>query len=313
MWTDKLPGVVTRNAGLRAIALALAIGLWMFVNAGQHEAQISLDVPVSYRSLRPDMTIVNQRPDFVRLQISGPRTLLSLLDPGRLELRLDLADVSPGQVSFRLNPEMFNVPRQTNVTQISPSQILLDMDRIVVREIPVHLEVVGPVEKGFAITATEVTPSAITVRGPSRDVSRLQRVDTEPLDVKGVTGEIDHAVVLVMPSEPVRLSATEVEARVKIDEVLGEREFRTVEVKVRDPDYKFRLYTRGVNVTVHGPVRKLTALNLAGLVYVEAKGEPPGTHELPVQVALPDGFQMVRATPDKVKLRILGSKAGVKS
>jgi YbbR domain-containing protein len=131
--------------------------------------------------------------------------------------------------------------------------------------------------------------------------------------VKGVTGEIDHAVALTMPSDPVRFSATEVEARVKIDELLGEREFRTVEVKVRNPAYKFRLYTKGVNVTVHGPVRKLTGLNLAGMVYVEAKGELPGNHELPVQVALPDGFAMVRATPDKVKLRILVSKAGVKS
>ena len=313
MWGDRLPNVVTRNAGLRAIALVLAIGLWLFVNAGQHEAQISLAVPVSYRGLPQDIMIVGQGPDFVQLQISGPRTLLSLLDPGRLELRLDLAGVNPGQVSFRLNPEMFNVPRQTNVTQISPSQIVLDVDRIAAREVPVHLDIVGPVEKGFNIGSVELTPPAITVRGPAREVSRLQRIDTEPFDVKGLIGEVDRVVPLAIPSDAVKFSAPEVGAHVKLDEVLGEREFRTVEVKVRDPDYKFRLYTRGVNVTVHGPVRKLTALNLAGLVYVEAKGEPPGTHELPVQVALPDGFQMVRATPDKVKLRILGSKAGVKS
>ncbi len=313
MWVEKLPDVVTRNAGLRAIALGLAIGLWMFVNAGQHEAQISLDVPVSYRGMPRDTMIVNQPPDFVQLQISGPRTLLSLLDPGRLELRLDLAGVNPGQVSFRLNPEMFNVPRQTNVTQISPSQIVLDVDRIAVRDVPVHLDVVGPVEKGFTIGAIELSPPTIAVRGPGREVSRLQRIDTEPFDVKGLTGEVNSAVSLVMPPDSVKLSAREVEARVKFDEVLGEREFRTVEVKVRAPDHKFRLYTQGVNVTVHGPVRKLSSLSLAGMVYVDAKGQQPGTYELPVRVELPDGFQVVRATPDKVRLRILGLKAGVKS
>jgi YbbR domain-containing protein len=313
MWVDRLPNVVTRNVGLRTIAVGLAIGLWLFVNAGQHEAQISLDVPVSYRGLPQDITIVGQRPDFVQLQISGPRTLLSLLDPGRLELRLNLAEVNPGQVSFRLNPEMFNVPRQTNVTQISPSQIVLDVDRIAVREIPVHLDIVGPVEKGFTIGSVELTPSEIGVRGPAREVSRLQRIDTEPFDVKGLSGEINRVVPLTMAPDPVKFSANEIEARVRLDEVLGEREFRTVEVKVRSPDLKYRVYTRDVNVTVHGPVRRLSSLSLAGMVYVDAEGEQPGTYELPVQIDLPDGFQMVRATPGKVRLRILNLKAGIKS
>ncbi len=313
MWFDRLRDLLTRNFAMRIIALALAISLWVFVNAGQHDAQIPLDVPVSYRRLPPAMVIVNQHPDFVQIQVSGPRTLLSLLEPSRLELRLDLASVTPGQVSFRLGPAMFNVPRRTSVTMINPTQILLDVDRVVTRELPVHLDLVGPAPDGFAIGGVELKPATVTVTGASRDVSRLQRVDTEPFDVKGMTDHVDRTVPLVVPAGEIRVSATEVEARVRFDEVMGEREFRKVNLKVRDPDYKYRLYSHDVNVTVHGPVRKLSNLSLDGLVYVEARGEEPGVHELPVQVELPDGFRVVRQEPDKVKLRILASKVETRS
>jgi hypothetical protein len=42
-----------RDMALRLISLTLAIGLWIFVNAGQHGALESFQVPVSYRDLPP--------------------------------------------------------------------------------------------------------------------------------------------------------------------------------------------------------------------------------------------------------------------
>ena len=58
-------------------------------------------------------------------------------------LRLDLSGVTVGQAVFKIGPEMFNVPRQTDVTRISPSQIVLDIDRIVDRQVPIHVSVQG--------------------------------------------------------------------------------------------------------------------------------------------------------------------------
>src|SRR5436309_10420692 len=91
------PAVLRRqfyqNLGLRIISLLLAVGLWLFVNAGQHSSVESFNIPVSYRGLPPGFVITNEHPDFVKLQLSGPETLLSLVDPGRLMLKLDLSGV----------------------------------------------------------------------------------------------------------------------------------------------------------------------------------------------------------------------------
>ena len=69
------------NLGLRVLAVALAVGLWIFVNAGERGSVESLTVPISYASLPPGMVIVNNPPTQVKIDVTGPRTLLSLLNP----------------------------------------------------------------------------------------------------------------------------------------------------------------------------------------------------------------------------------------
>lgn len=305
---ENLPEVVTSNFGPRVIALSVAVALWIFVNAGQHEAQTLLDVPISYRGLPAGMVIVGEHPDFVELQVSGPRTLLSLLDPGRLTLRLDLTGVQSGQASFKISPESFNVPRQTSVTRISPSQIVLDVDRETVRDVPVHLTLGEPPPSGYTVAGIELKPSSVRVIGPSRELSRLDSIPTEPFDLKDVTTQLEHPVSLVLPAGSFKFATGVVEAKVRIEEVVGDREFPTIAVEVRDPPNRFRLSPNQVSVTVHGPLRVLAKLNLDGMVYVDASDAIPGTNELPVEVDLPQGLQVVRAAPEKVKLRILTTR-----
>lgn len=308
LWTA-LAQRARQNLGLRAIALLLAIGLWVFVNAGQRGALTTMHVPVSYRSLPAGMVIVNQRPDFVQIEVRGPRTLLSLLDPDRLTLRLDLSGVSIGQAVFKIGPEMFNVPRQTDVTRISPSQIVLDIDRITERQIPVHLDVQGQPAAGYRVTAVKVTPLDLTVRGPSRYLAHIDRIQTAPFELAGAKDSVEQAVEVIPPATRVAIEGPKtVDAVVTVSEIVANREFHGLRVEVRDTDHRVRVEPRQVSVTVRGPVNQLSGLDLRGAVYVTAEGVEPGSHDLPVQVSLPDGIQLVRANPDNVRVRIYREK-----
>ena len=126
-----------RNLGLRGIALAFAFALWFIINSSQRGSAIQLDVPLGYRLLPQELVIVNHHPDFVRIQIEGPRMLLSLIDPDRLTLRLNLGGLGPGVTVLKLTPDLFHVPRQTTISQISPTEIMLDIDRVTSVRIPV--------------------------------------------------------------------------------------------------------------------------------------------------------------------------------
>src|ERR1700689_4850794 len=211
---SRIAGWLERDMGLRMISLALAIGLWIFVNAGQHGALETFQVAVSYRDLPPGFILTTPHPEFIKIQVSGPRTLLSIIDPIHLTLRLDLTGVGIGQASFKIGPDSFPVPRHTEVTSVLPSQIVLEIDRRVTRDIPIHLVLSGTPGEGYKIASAEVTPAAVSIRGPSREIARIDEVDTEPLSVAGITADISRDLDLMAPDTSARLQSDEVTAKV---------------------------------------------------------------------------------------------------
>jgi YbbR domain-containing protein len=297
-----------RNPGLKAVSVLIALGLWMFVNAGQRGAVEPLQIPISYRSLPTGLVIINRPPDFVKIEVAGPRTLLSLLDPERLTLKLDLTGVPTGRSDFKIGASMFNVPRQTSVTRITPDELQLDIDRVVSRELQVHLTIEGKVADGYQVSGTQLTPPAVAVSGPSRYVMPLTDANTVPFDIRGATADIERTVALTSPSRDVRLSIAKVSAKVDVTEIIANREFKGIPVQVRDTDYKYRLDPSKATITVRGPALKLASLDPAGTIYVDAKDGTPGSHDMPLQVELPDGMQLVKQVPAKVKIRIYHEK-----
>lgn len=297
-----------RNAGLRAIAFLLAIGLWMFVNAGQRNAVVTLAVPVSYRSLPAGFVIINHPPDFVKIEVAGSRTLLSLLDPERLTLRLDLTGVPVGHSDFKIGPNLFAVPPRTTVTRVTPDEAQIDIDRVISRELPVHLNVTGPVAQGYQINSIELQPATVSVSGPSRFVAPLLRAETDPFDVRGADADLERVVGIQDPGADVRLAAVRVLAKVDVGQEIVSREFRDVGVEVRDTDFKSRVEPETATITVRGPIQKLATLDPNGIVFVDAQGGEPGLLVLPLEVDLPDGMQLVKQEPAKVKLRIYHQK-----
>ena len=303
-WQTRIWRRAIKNLPLRFLSLAIATGLWIFVNAGQRSAFDELNIPVTYRRLPAGLVIVNRPADFVKIQVNGPRTLLSLLDPERLSVRLDLSGLGPGQASYKINPSMFNVPRQTTVTNVSPSEVILDVDRVVQRDIPVHVDVDGKPAQGYEVASAEAKPATVMAIGPSRYVNTLGQVPTEPVDVTGVNGDVERRVDLENPNPAVALTAGRVEAKVHVGEKVSDREFRAVSVEVRDSDYKFNVAPNRATVVVRGPMLKLQELDPNGIAYVDAKELTPGSHEVPLQVELPEGMQVVHSSPEKIRLRL---------
>jgi YbbR domain-containing protein len=299
-----LRGRLQQNLGLRIISLLLAVGLWVFVNAGQHSSVEPFNIPISYRGLPPGFVITNQHPDFVKIGISGPQTLLSLVDPGRLMLKLDLRGVGVGQASFKIGVDSFNVPRGTVVSSISPSQIVLDVDKIVMRDLPIHAVTIGTPADGYRIGPIEITPPRVSVSAPSREIANLETVDTEAIDATGIATEAERVAAITSAGGMMRIEPSEVMVKIGLAPVIATRDFHGVPVAVRDIEYQTRLQPPRINLSLRGAKLELAKLDLSGAVYVDGDGMAPGTYNTPVQVQLPQGVELLHLWPDKVRMTI---------
>ncbi|HLW72367.1 MAG TPA: CdaR family protein [Candidatus Binataceae bacterium] len=295
---------IRRNTGLRVISLMMAIGLWLFVNAGERNAQQSFTVPISYRGLPPHFMIADPHPTSVSIEVSGPRTLLSLIQPNRLTLRLNLAGAGVGQMMFKIGPDSFNVLRKTTVVSVSPSQIVLDLDRMVMRSVPVRIVTSGTVADGYHVTSVDVNPRTATVKGPSKQIAQIAEVASEAIDLGGATGNLSREVPLEVPAGATRIDPPEAAVAITVSEVIADKEFRSVPVRVRNCGYTWKVQPEQINVTLRGPVLRLAQIDLTNAVAIDAGGMAPGIYAVPLQVELPEGVELVHQSADKVRLRV---------
>jgi YbbR domain-containing protein len=305
-WSRKrLRALVIHNATLKLFSLAFACGLWLLVNAGERDTEKALLVPVELRNLPPQLAVVGPRVDFVDLRVSGPRTLLGRLDSKKITL--DLAGVRPGPSSFRIGTELLSLPRGVKVVRISPSHVNLEIARIVKRMVPVRLDLVGKPPYGYSLVEVEVVPDMIEVTGPAPQVTKVEAILTDPVNIAHLTQPLTQDLNLHEPEgELITYSQDQVRARIDIQEVIVTREFRRLRIEVKNTPLRPVARTLKADVSVRGPQRLVEKLQLHdGDIFVDASGQEPGTVLLPVNVSLPPGIDLVFQEPAEVELTLV--------
>lgn len=307
---ESLRWVLFRNAGAKLLALCIAAGLWLFVNAGERDAEMQMTVPVELRNLPPSVMLISPRVDFIDLVVRGPRTLLNRVDREQLSLTLDLHGVRPGPAVFRIVADAFDLPRGVTVMRLTPAEVTLEFAPLLRKVVPVRVVVSGRPPDDGRVAQTRAAPESVEVIGPAADVQAMQSADTVPIDVSSAPpGVLEGDVALDTPREYLSFSAALVHAQVRIEEATRTRTLREVPVTVRDGDARTRVTPATIALTVRGPRRAVDALELVdGAVYIDAANAPPGTHRRTPVVTLPAGIELVGHEPGTVQLRVAGQR-----
>jgi YbbR domain-containing protein len=307
---ERVRQAFTHNLGLKILSLAIAFSIWFFVNFGERDTEETLKVPLELRNIPAHLMIASPTVDFIDLRVSGPRALLGRIDRNRLVISLDLGGVRPGPAVFRLDTDVLNLPRAVKVLRITPAQVTLELERVAHRSVPVHLRLTGKPPPGLQVVDTKVAPETVQASGPASDVEDVEAANTEPLDLRNISpGTIERELALEPPSEYLSFSANRVAAQVRIEEVRVTREFKQVDVQVRNASLHYRVRPDHVRVTVRGPRRLVDNLELGdGAVSIDAEGKTVGEHVVKPAVELPTGVQLVSVEPAQVQLVLWKAK-----
>ena len=305
-WVGKrLNQRIVGNGRLKLFSIAFACGLWLFVNYAERDAEKTLVVPVEFQNLPAQLMISGTRDEYVDLRLRGPRSLLSQLNSKKL--KLDLREVRPGMASFRITPDMLNLPRGVRLIRISPAQVNLNIAQIIKRVIPVQLELIGKLPRGYFVKETELNPEQIEVTGPAPQVEKLQTVLTDVLDLSTLTQPVTWDVALRGPEGGfVSYSRDRVRVRIGIAEVITTQEFHNLAVTVKNAPSLVAVRPARVAVTVRGPQLLVESLVFnEDQVFADATGQGPDATTVPVAVVVPPGVELVSQDPEKVELRFV--------
>jgi YbbR domain-containing protein len=209
-----------------------------------------------------------------------------------------------------VDADLLNLPRGVKVVRITPAQVTLELERVARKSVPVHLRLDGKPPAGLQVADTKVAPDTVQVSGPASDVENVQAANTEPLDIRGVgAGTFERELALAPSSEYLAFSANKVAVQVRVEDVMVTREFKQVQLTVRNASLPPVVRPDRLRIVVRGPKRLVDNLELGnGAAYVDAEGRGRGNHVMKPTVDVPAGVQVVAVEPAKVRLTLRKGK-----
>lgn len=291
---------------LPLVSLVIAVILWFYA-VGEQSIEVTLSA-----SLKVDpppegrMTVLSSSLKTVTLRLSVPRNALSLISQDSVRAYHQIKDVNKaGEYNFALEErDILLPPGNIRILSIFPESVTVTLDELIVQKLPIHVPLEGEPAHGYLIDdkKIEINPNAALVEGPKGKLGKLEAIPTESLDVVGRARPFRRKLSLKL--DPDLRSITkdlQVDVLVPIRREYSVIVFHDVPVKiVKDAKMVFSVSVEPalVSFAVNGPkgiLDKLTPQDI--LAFVDPSALEKGTHDLPLQLKLPNEVQLNHDNP----------------
>lgn len=182
---ESIKAFLFHNWQRKLLALLSAMVIWFFVASSITESKSIPNVPIRIINLPPDKTIVGLLPNRllskrVTLTLSGSKDVIEELEPGDLEVLLDVSTADSDEWVVKigkknlvsLNP---SIDLSHNITQVSHNEFVLKLSPIVTAKIPIKvLNPSGETPAGYEFL--DVWPQKLmqTVSGAEEEIQILK-------------------------------------------------------------------------------------------------------------------------------------------
>ena len=309
---NRLKRLFLRDGLRKLIALLLAIMLYFAVSSTLTKERIIKDVPVKV-TLSGELAGANGR-YFTTVTIKGSQSAISRVSPDDLAAHVVVTPNhldSGNTYSVKLTSAMFNT--LSGITVIPSEKLILNLQKVVSRKVPVEVRYSGALAKEFDVTESLVIPSEVTITGAENVVNSLRSVTTSEIPLsRTIFDSFEYNAPLVLVGN-VKSEPENVLVQTSVSKRVGQKEIKSVPVLLfsgaeqSEFAVSFAKPDTTVDIVVSGPLSALTAVKLESLKpYVDAsRVNSDSTLLLPVECSSGiDGVVIKSTTPGEVAVKV---------
>jgi|GEM_PF-1025936 len=298
----------------KVLALTAALLLFMFHRFDALQTR-SLTIPLRVVT---DTSYVpaEDYPQRVRVIMRGTADSLSGISEADLEAWVDFSG-HQGEGIFR---EPIRVERHSGSSDsvgvelsVDPLTLKLHLEKKIVKTVPIRPDFEGQPARNFELSGFQVSPSVITVEGPRTVVESVDSVDTEAIELRGKTDTFSIKARVLSHSPLVGFPfGNTVDVQGIMSSSLASLVLENVQPQIVNltPGLVLKSPLPSVKVRLRGTREALQKLNKDALgaptlpVTADLSGitTPGNVPEIPLNVHLPDGVELVELTPAVVNL-----------
>lgn len=305
-------------SSLATLILSLVLAVIIWITATQTEDPTinkSLQIPIEFIG-QPSDTILNTpsipNPSII-LWVQGRASIANEIDRSDFSATVDLSQILPGE-EIALDIQVQQSEPDINIISQSPEQLLIQLERLISREIPVRVEIRGEVARGHSQGTESYQPESIIVNGTATEVDAIKEalvtvsLNSDDRETKIVTAQpiFYNMQEQVVSSRNFQLSSQDVEVTIPINESADFAE-KIITVNIQgQPAPGYRLLSVTVDPTTVLVRGRPTQLDLLSQI----KTEPidiTGLTETFVSSAtldLPEGIELDEITEFTVMVEI---------
>ena len=207
-----------KNLGWKLASLFVAVLLWLAFSSAP-AVVTTHTAPIVYRNLANGWMVSGNAPETVHLELRGPAGRLTVSSLAETVVLFDLANIRrTDDRTFTISESNLNLPPGVTLIRAVPSQLRLQLARLADKDVPVEVRFAGSLPDAYRLTGQTVSPPRLNIAGPESRVTPITRVETDPIDLHGVTQSADYRVDAFVEDPQVRfVSPPQVTVHLTID------------------------------------------------------------------------------------------------
>ena len=100
------------------------------------------------------------------------------------------------------------LPAGVTMSRAVPSQIRVKFERRTAKDIPIHITFEGGAKPEYLIKRSEVSPQVLRIIGPESRVNQVMFAETDPIDIRELTGSSVFRAQTFVGDPQVRIDGT---------------------------------------------------------------------------------------------------------
>jgi hypothetical protein len=209
------------------ISLLLAIFMWINMSGQLEETQgetqrVYPQIPLIHENVPRSMKVWSDN-YLILVTLAGMEEDLDAINPNYdIKVRLDLSNMSEGTFRLPLSEENVILPDtydNLRVLDLTPQVVEVTLEEYATIKLPVRLRSEGSPADNFVVVESEVIPPQVTLTGPSKTLTGLERLESEVISIQDADGTLQGP--LRIPGIPPNAVVREINTlryRIKIEE-----------------------------------------------------------------------------------------------
>lgn len=211
----------------KLFCVLLALMIFIFHYASTFGKKI-LSVPLESSS-EGILVPVTKLPETIKVKVRAKKEMIPLISAENITAHLNFDYQSEdGEYSVPITVSLSDeLLRQDSLEiRVKPSFVKVKLEHKISRYVPIEVSLSGEVKRGYKLSGTSLSTSAVRVVGAKSLVNAIKSVYTSRVNVNGAANSFSADVKLISPTSLVKMYADEnYKAEVKISPIIENKSF----------------------------------------------------------------------------------------